>query len=334
MRMCQANSTSPTSCSGRRAFHSIGICATVTAATAAVAHARLTPTLARCFVVGSAFVIFDSIGKKDAVEKRTARSVFRFATSGGAQARAMASVKKWGARYPSLEQAIQATAPIVATLREHPTFELEARFGGLAAGGNKFCTGVSRAMIDSVIEMMGSSSHMTAEGDWDEEQDFLFSTDSAQLRTRVSYCSETMSVRTATIEKRQAGKATFWIAEDSGGGDKSGPNAIRVSLKEERPVANVPACVTSNLVRIKQRRRFTTADRVWAFDFSITWSGANKTEAERNQAEREPMFEIECELINPAQTLALYDDAHIATSLLLKMQQLLGDSTATLHVLR
>lgn len=257
--------------------------------------------------------------------------------SGRAQARArarpMASVEKWGARYPSLEQAIQATAPIVATLRAHPNCELEARFGGLTAGG-KFCTGVSRAMIDSVIEMMASSSHMTAEGDWNEEQDFLFSTDSAQLRTRVSYCSETMSVSTATIEKRQAGKATFRIAEDSGGGDKAGPTAIRVSLKEERPVANVPACVTSDLVRIKQRRRFTTADRVWAFDFGITWSGADKTEAERHQADREPMFEIECELINPAQALALYDDAHIATSLLLKMQQLLGDSMARLDVVR
>lgn len=234
----------------------------------------------------------------------------------------IASYKKWQTRYPTLADAIEATVPLVAKLRKNPSAELEARFGTVM--GSTFETGVSRAVIDSIIEMMQSSSYLTG-GDWNEEQDFLFTDPSSSVptRSRVQYSSETMTVRTETVQKASLGKATFSILESNAKRGQTA-EAVRVSLKEETTVQPPSACVQTNLVRIKQRRRFVTLDNMWAFDFAITWSGETKTIAEQRQAKNDPVFEIECELINPAEALAVHDDGRIATSLLLKMQQLLS----------
>ena len=69
--------------------------------------------------------------------------------------------------------------------------------------------------------------------------------------------------------------------------DKSSNTALRISLKSEDPVKNVPVCVSSTHVRIKQKRRFLSLDKVWAYDFSMTWSGKNKTDAEASQMKEE-----------------------------------------------
>lgn len=228
-------------------------------------------------------------------------------------------IEKWCKRYPFLKESVLVVTPLVKKLRDNPSLEFEARFGRIV--NYKFEPGVKRAMIDQVIEMMISSSHMTG-NEWQEEQDFMYNDNGVNMRTRVAYCSETMSLKPTTIQKTNIDNASFFINNEN----EDNVFAMRISLKEELPVENSPSCVPTDMVRIKQRRRFVTADKCWAFDFAITWFGKTKSEAEHKQSTSDPIFEIECELLNPTQVLAIHDDARIATSLLLKMYQLLPDS--------
>lgn len=226
--------------------------------------------------------------------------------------------EKWCRRYPHLAKAIPLVTDLVTSLRENPSAELEARFG--VCGDGRFRAGVSREDIDRIIDMMQSSSHILGEEEWTEEQDFFFrGADGDAHRTRVRYTSEDMQVRAQTIKKHELGSQTFCVFADT----ERLFRDMRISLKEEEPVVRMQTCVKTSLVRIKQRRRFTTDDRVWAFDFAMSWAGRTKTEAEQLQASSDPEFEIECELVDPVKALALHDDARIATSLLLKMYDLL-----------
>tara|TARA_B110000046_G_scaffold122450_1_gene129084 strand:- start:591 stop:1349 length:759 start_codon:yes stop_codon:yes gene_type:complete len=243
-----------------------------------------------------------------------------------------AEVDKWASRYPHLRECIPRVTHLVGALRENPQAEFEARFG-LVDARNRFQTGVSRDDIDRVLDMMQSSSHITGESEWTEEQDFFFQgADGDMHRTRVRYTSEDMQVRAQTIKKHDLGQETFQVFY---GAENAGCD-MRVSLKMEEPIVRMQTCVKTTLVRIKQRRRFTTADALWAFDFAMLWSGASKTEAEQMQAASDPQFEIECELIDPVKALAVHSDARIAISLLLKMCDLLPpvQSVATVRVER
>lgn len=225
---------------------------------------------------------------------------------------------KWTTRYPHLATAIPLVTQLVADLRKQPEAELEARLGVYRDG--RFTAGVSREDIDRVIDMMQSSSHIVGELEWTEEQDFFFQgADGDSHRTRVQYRSEDMQVRPTTIKKHNMGSETFCVFDDS----ERLSCDIRVSLKLEEPIVRMQTCVKTTMVRIKQRRRFTTDDHIWGFDFAMLWSGSSKTQAERSQASCDPQFEIECELIDPIRALALHDDARIATSLLLKICDLL-----------
>lgn len=77
---------------------------------------------------------------------------------------------------------------------------------------------------------------------------------------------------------------------------------IRVSINSEVPAMNIPSGVNTDFVRIKQHKRFhivrDTDTQAWAFDFAMIWSGKTKTEAEISQNSEEPIFVIECELID------------------------------------
>lgn len=231
------------------------------------------------------------------------------------------SLQKWQTRYPHLACAIDPVATMVAKAREDPTLELEGRLGSIDASTGRFVAGVSRAQIDRIIEMMQNSSHVRGDDEWVEEQDFFFRVENTNCRTRVRYDSQEMSVKTNTIEKIVIDTHDIAIVPCD---DTRERVDLRVSLKQERPVFQLQSCVNTTLVRIKQRRRFTTLDGKWAFDFSMLWSGTSKTEAETRQASLDPLFEVECELIDVERAVSIQqDDARIATSLLLKMCDLL-----------
>lgn len=216
--------------------------------------------------------------------------------------------------YPQLGHAIPAVASVVSVFRQNPTCELEARFGRDVNG--RFVPGVERKTMDRILEMMQRSRFVKGEDEWREETDIYFMHGNRQLRTRVRYDSNSMNVSSVTTEKKIICNACDLSQDRSGEGDTN--MHVRVSLKTETEVRTPPLSVTPFLVRIKQRKRFVTENNEWAFDFSMTWSGKNKSDAEFSQMNEEAVYEIECECIDPTLLNRKTDD-YIATSLLLKM---------------
>ena len=224
-------------------------------------------------------------------------------------------MSKWAQKYPHIGNCVDAVASIVQKLRSQPDAELEARFGVIR---DRFVPGVSRAEIDRIIAMMQTSPYVSGQDEWIEEQDFLYTHDGRQFRTRVNYDSVTMQVVPHTIEKRLLGLQDIAIMDSA----QQGCGHVRVALKSESSISRVQPCVQTTMVRIKQRRRFVTNCGMWAFDFALLWSGRTKTEAEQMQSTTDPLFEVECELIDAQKMLAMHDNERIAASLLLKVHDL------------
>ena len=224
----------------------------------------------------------------------------------------------WTLKYPDILQCITPTANVIRILRENPSCELEARFGKMING--RFKPGVDRNTMDTIIEAMQKSAFVKGEDEWKEETDFYFEQNNKQLRTRVSYDSNTMTITPETTEKKImcAPIDCFHKIEN-----KSGDMDVRISLKTEDVITDISSAVNSSLVRIKQRRRFVTDNNMWAFDFSMTWSGTTKSEAEFSQMNYDAVYEIECELLKNELYLIDKTDEHVAASLLLKMKDLL-----------
>lgn len=219
------------------------------------------------------------------------------------------------------EDCIQQVEHLVRKLREHPEYELEARLCFQMNG--RMQSGVSRDMMDRIVSMMQKSHYVTGDDEWKEEEDMFYTYGSRPFRTRVQYDTENMTITTHTVEKRLVQDSDF--ITDSLHDDL--PIVIRVSLKSENVVHNVPVAANPSFVRIKQRRRFVTQNKAWAFDLSMTWSGKTRSDAETSQMSDEPTYEIECELINPTDLLRNKSDKHIAASILLKMLDFMPSDT-------
>lgn len=225
-------------------------------------------------------------------------------------------MSKWGEKYPHICGPIHDVAGIVSVLRSNPEAELEARFGSIT--NNHFVAGIKREEIDRIIDMMQTSSFIDIVDDtWAEETDFFFDVNGIEHRTRVRYDDSQMIVVPETCTKLKMASV------DIGTSDNDLKMDMRVSLKSETPVKDVPTCVKTKAVRIKQRKRFKTKCSIWAFDFGMSWTGETKTEAEEQQAKNDPVFEVECELINVEKYLKMHDNERVAASLLLKMFDLL-----------
>lgn len=227
-------------------------------------------------------------------------------------------------KYPQIHDCISCTQDIVQVLRNHTgDCELEARFGVL--DNNHFTPGVTRTVMESIIENMQMSPHVMSNDDWKEETDYYYKHDGRHLRTRIQFDSNNMNVISETTEKKMLCNSIDLkhMFQDENRGDMD----VRISLKTESQILQPPSASNPYLVRIKQRRRFITENKCWAFDFSMTWSGISKSKAELSQKNDEPTFEIECELIDARNYLEMKNDRYIATSILLKMYDLLPDQS-------
>ena len=217
---------------------------------------------------------------------------------------------------------------LVHMLRENPDWELEARFGRIDQAG-RFLPGVRRDTMDRLIKMMQSSSHVKGEGAWTEMHDFFYNLKGENVRTRVVFDSNRMTTVLATERTEKVESHLF-----SHNTPSSHPMDLRVGIKTETPVDSVPASVSPHHVRIKQSRRFWYGG--WAFDFSMTWSGSSKTEAEQRQASSDlPSFEVEVELVDRKEYFQTKTDQYLAASLLMKMHDLVDSpSTSSFQVTR
>jgi hypothetical protein len=203
-------------------------------------------------------------------------------------------------------------------------FELEARFGSFSADG-KFRSGCQKMVMNHLLAKFEEASCETFEKTpWSESQDTFFRsshvagmvrgtcyTDEASL---TMHCSNVLKTRTACTHCAPSGSGAC-------GDSRQG---WRISLSAERnlPDEIVPCLVEPVFTRIKQRKSFryrnSNGSVVWRFDFTLVWSGVNRTEAEQKQFSEEPAYEFEVELeyahpdvseryISEALLLKLYD---------------------------
>lgn len=226
----------------------------------------------------------------------------------------------WSQKYPNIAECIPIASKMVKKLRDNPNCELEARLGYFS--NSKFKPGVNRILMDEIIESMQKSAFVSGDEIWKEETDVYFDVNNSNYRTRVQYDHINMTVCPETTQKNIISPSIDFIDMN----ENSDNTVVRMSLKTETIVENPPNSIQPYLVRIKQRRRFITENKVWAFDFSMTWSGGSRSQAEKSQMNDEPVFEIECELLDVEKYLQNSNE-YVAASILLKMMDFLSPKT-------
>ena len=224
---------------------------------------------------------------------------------------------------------MNALESCVANFRGNPHGELELRLGSFADG--RFAPGVPREVFET-LEADMQLLELEADPGWTELVDYHYTTGRHQhMRTRVTFDTARIELAREHVAKRACESAV--LCRDGS------TEACRVAVSDEPPVAEVPPVCMPTLVRIKQRRCFQDVREgsvVWSYELSKTWSASSRSAAEHLQHHQEPVFEVECELVDAGRKyLAQRDDAQVAASLLLKAKGLLGEeSTAELECAR
>ena len=261
----------------------------------------------------------------------------------------MSPSSKLKSAYPELHDAVLKIEPCIQMLKDlktHATivqhYELEARFGKIKTrlGGNGellkhtfFSAGVSREFIDKAIQMCISGKNKYSSNwkihshEWEETHDFFIKNN---VRITTKFNSETCSIQSSALVKKKIWQTDIF-AKSKSLQPLNDIFDIRISLNQECKVNmdTLPRVTNTKFMRIKQRKRFcyipTGESRaMWAFDFTLSWSGKNKSDAEIAQATSQPTFEIELEYIGTLAYLRKHSNIKIATSLILKMKDFLA----------
>ena len=237
---------------------------------------------------------------------------------------------QYGDVYPEFGACVAQAADVVRAWRGAPAHELEVRLG--TAQARRFEPGVPSALMHEVVSLLDTNTTEVSSTPWRQVHDYYYACNGRQIRTRVHFNSDDLSVVTKHVEKRKVMQRTFRASHAVDGAYR--PD-LRVALSEERVVdaADVPNCVQPSHVRLRQRKSYLVGRCVndrhvpdWRFDFTMSWDADTRDAAELLQKTQSPVFEVECELINPQYTVARSDE-HIATSLLLKVKDLIADTS-------
>jgi hypothetical protein len=199
--------------------------------------------------------------------------------------------------------------------------ELEIRIGKYTNG--KFVPGVERREFDQLVVDMQSAPTLEGEETWSEVLDYHYNTRNVKTRTRVTFDSENMKVKTEHITKVTETECV--LGHTTGEGE----SAFRVSFASETPVNDPPNVCIPTYVRIKQRRCFKDireGNLVWCYELSKTWSANSRSAVEHAQHMVAPVYEVECELVDENGTyMSDKTDENIARSMLMKSHLLLGE---------
>ena len=211
---------------------------------------------------------------------------------------------------------------IVDLVRNNPKNELELRFGKKT--NNKFCSGVNYDLFQDIHEDL-----MTAEGViktecWRETMDVFFDHQGKEMRTRVVYSSENMAIEKETIIKKKL--SSILVKCDLDNYD------FRISVSSEENVKNedLPPIVDPKHVRLKHSKSFFLQKNninVWRIDLSKCWSSSSRTNVEEKQHTENPIYEVECELVDTNVYLKSNDNSHILKSIIMKGLGLAGTPT-------
>ena len=231
----------------------------------------------------------------------------------------------------SLHDAVQQVAPLFKRLRaslsgtESGHYELEARIGLLS--NNRFVPGINAECMRQIEGMLSSFSgwDRCTQG-WINSHDYFYRVDGKQYRTSTTFeggsISSTHMYKTM-LEHQDLQHVPLHSTAVLGHlcqipvvGD------VRVSLAVELPVEDLPPLVMPYMLRFKQRRSFHI--RGWRYDLTKTWQASSRKEMEAKQGQP-PVCEVEIECEDPVGCLAkpYHTDEYMATSLLLKMMDLL-----------
>lgn len=214
---------------------------------------------------------------------------------------------------------------LVASRRANPsTAELEVRLGSWHDG--HFTPGVPRTIFEQLEkDMVASSLTPTSKFPQEFKDHFYTVKRGQQVRTRVGVDTRRMEITTEHVVKKPDGFVTFRRCD---GGEQTG-EVCRVACATEVAEAHPPSTCVPTHVRVKQRRRFEDVRLgkvVWAYELSKVWSGPSSSVVEHLQHTSEPVYEVECELVDEdGAYLANHTDAEVAESILLKAALLMGN---------
>ena len=168
----------------------------------------------------------------------------------------------WLDAYPHVSTAALTIQHLVNRLRFDNNLELEARFG--SKEGQGFKAGITRTEMDNIISVLTTSPHILELSDWRENHDFFFDANGNTYRTRVRFDDNKMQMTAETIRKCTEASHDFLCVSDvcSDRGRQQVLNAIRVSVKSEAPICDVPSAANANYVRIKQTKRFSSSAQI------------------------------------------------------------------------
>ena len=231
----------------------------------------------------------------------------------------------------ALHAAVQSVAPLFGRMRkalaegENGQYELEARVGLLSA--DRFVPGINAECMRQIEAMLSSFTgwDRCTQG-WVYTHDYFYRVDGKQYRTSTTFGGASIStvhMYKTVLEQQDLQHVPLHSTAVLGHLCKVPVVAdVRISLAVESPVAELPSLVTPFMLRFKQRRSFHI--RGWRYDLTKTWQASSRKEMEAKQAQ-EPVCEVEVECEDPASCLAkpYHTDEYMATSLLLKMLDVL-----------
>jgi len=206
----------------------------------------------------------------------------------------------------------------ITCLDANVEFELEARMGTFDTARGCWINGVSKTFWEQVLQMFVECDHWTevADTEWKHNHDYFYTLpDGRAVRS------------STTLESGPIFDIQHLIKRRHGLVDLHVPGSdtydIRIALSSETTLSSheLPETVMPTRVRIKQRMSFVF--RCWKFDLTKVWSGDSRLSAETAQRSGTPDYEIELECSSPMEYLQARPDEYVATSLLLKMCDLL-----------
>lgn len=224
--------------------------------------------------------------------------------------------------------------------RPSGNFEFECRLGKIVTERNttRFESGVQHVFFDKCVLQM-----MQFKG-WATITDWIMSQDSFYTITKTGEDSRDMNIRTSSSYhalgegmvthtcKSILNKSDFMFVPSTPSSTQGYDLRVALNYEEHIPLSFISAVQKTQLVRLKTRKTFVYSSRKtpslkWNFDFSISHSGVTFTDAEKNQKNNtSPRYEIEIECVNLLDHLNHpdCDQVLVATSMLLKMADLLG----------
>ena len=225
-----------------------------------------------------------------------------------------------------MESVIEKISKFVTKFKTSNLYELESRLGKNVDG--EFVNGVTHEYFEEIFRELEGCSELQTTETWKEEMDVFFEHDKKQYRTRVIYPSETMKVKTSTIEKKKIDSINISV---------NATFDCRVTLSTERnvPEYELPSIVEPTYVRLKHVKKYfmcKEGEKIWSFELKKSWSAISRTIVEEKQHTEIPVYEIECELFHNNNYLKEKNDKHISESLMMKTLDLIGYPNANYEI--